>query len=107
VIAAAAYRSFWQAYTGAIPVDSDDPLLRHPVSVALLRLSRIAGWAKRADGHVELSPSGYDYYHDVERWVTYHLIEPLWEEMMREHTEELDTPRQTPGAALITIGARS
>jgi oxygen-independent coproporphyrinogen-3 oxidase len=37
------------------------------------------------DDAVVLTPSGYDRYHDLERWVTYHLIEPLWAEMMKEH----------------------
>jgi coproporphyrinogen III oxidase-like Fe-S oxidoreductase len=83
--AAAAYRSFWQAYTGVMPLRSDDPLLSHPVSVVARNLSRLLGWSERADGAVALTAAGYDRYHDLERWVTYHLIEPLWEEMMAEH----------------------
>jgi oxygen-independent coproporphyrinogen-3 oxidase len=37
------------------------------------------------DDVVSLTDSGYDRYHDVERWITYQLIEPLWAEMMQEH----------------------
>jgi oxygen-independent coproporphyrinogen-3 oxidase len=83
--AAAAYRAFWQAYSGRIPLDSGDALLRHPLAAALRQASRAVGWARRMDDAVVLTPSGYDRYHDLERWVTYHLIEPLWAEMMKEH----------------------
>jgi hypothetical protein len=83
--AAAAYRSFWQAYTGAMPLHPDDPLLSHPVSLAVRELSRLCGWARRVDDRVALTRVGYDRYHDAERWVTYHLIEPLWGDLMAEH----------------------
>ncbi len=83
--AAAAYRSFWQAYTGSMPRHPDDPLLAHPVSVGMREMSRLLGWSRRIDGAVALTATGYDRYHDLERWVTYHLIEPLWAEMMAEH----------------------
>lgn len=78
---AAGYRSFWQAYTGRMS-DASDPLLQHRVARTAAAAARGAGWVD-ADGR--LTPSGYDRYHDVERWVTYHLIEPLWEELMAEH----------------------
>jgi hypothetical protein len=45
----------------------------------------VLGWCRRTDGRLVLTGSGYDRYHDLERWVTYHLIEPLWSEMMTEH----------------------
>jgi oxygen-independent coproporphyrinogen-3 oxidase len=83
--AAAAYRTFWQAYTGSIPRRGDDPLLAHPVSGGLRALTRLAGWSRRDGDALALTPSGYDRYHDLERWVTYHLIEPLWAELMAEH----------------------
>lgn len=87
--AAAAYRAFWQAYTGAVPLHGDDRLLRHPLSTTLVGSARLAGWARRVDNSVLLTSSGYDHYHDLERWVTYHLIEPLWAEMMQEHHQEV------------------
>ncbi|MDH4118706.1 MAG: radical SAM protein [Acidimicrobiia bacterium] len=86
--AAAAYRAFWQAYTGALPVAPDDRLLNHPLSVALVGLARATGLAHKDGESIVLSRSGYDRYHDLERWVTYHLIEPLWTEMMLEHDTE-------------------
>lgn len=83
--AAAAYRAFWQAYTGSVALD--DPLLGHPLSHVLVSSAEMLHLARRDDGEVLLTAAGYDRYHDLERWVTYHLIEPLWEEMMREHQE--------------------
>lgn len=82
---AAAYRTFWQAYTGAVPLHTCDPLLRHPASVALCDLTRALRWSRRMDDVVGPTDSGYGRYHDVERWITYQLIEPLWAEMMQEH----------------------
>ncbi len=55
---AAAYRTFWQAYTGTMPVQGDDPLLAHPVSAALRGLTRAAGWSRRAGDAVVLTQSG-------------------------------------------------
>ncbi len=58
----AAYDAFWRAYSGRLCI----PGL----------------------GCHTLSPRGFDRYHDLERWVTYHLIEPLWAEMLAEHAAE-------------------
>ena len=43
-------------------------------------------YAGSVSGH-RLGPRAFDVYHDLERWVTYHLIEPLWAEMLAEHTD--------------------
>ncbi|MGZ4148924.1 MAG: radical SAM protein [Actinomycetota bacterium] len=80
---AAAYRAFWQLYTGSLTVDGD-PLLRRPAVHAGLTVARAAGWLD-GDGTLRLTGSGYARYHDLERWVTYHAIEPLWAELMSEH----------------------
>jgi coproporphyrinogen III oxidase-like Fe-S oxidoreductase len=85
VAAASAYRTFWQAYAGRLPLRSPDRLLSHPMAKTLATGARAAGWVAEADGALQLTPSGYDRYHDLERWVTYHLIEPLWADLMREH----------------------
>lgn len=85
--AAAAYRTFWQAYTGTIPIGSDDPLLRHPVSVGLRGVTQALGWTRGRGDSVALTARGYRRYHDLERWVTYHLIEPLWAELITEHAQ--------------------
>lgn len=89
---ASAYRTFWQAYTGAVPAHTDDRFLRTPVSECARGAARVLGLARRVDGELRFTPAGYDRYHDLERWVTYHLIEPLWAEMMAEH-------RTAPAAA--------
>jgi coproporphyrinogen III oxidase-like Fe-S oxidoreductase len=85
--AAAAYRAFWQAYTGEVPIEANDPLLAHPLAATLFKASRVLGWSRRKADVYALTPSGYDRYHDLERWVTYQLIEPLWAELMGEHRD--------------------
>ena len=90
--AAALYRSFWQAYTGTIPRRSGDPLLNHPLSVVARITTQALGWSKQAGESLILTPTGYDRYNDLERWVTYHLIEPLWAEMMSEHRSSSAAP---------------
>jgi coproporphyrinogen III oxidase-like Fe-S oxidoreductase len=82
---AAAYRAFWQLYTGTVPLDDADPLLRHPLVVAARGPVRALGWAHRDGDRLALTGTGYDRYHDLERWVTYHLIEPLWARLTAEH----------------------
>ncbi len=84
--AAAAYWLFWQLYTGRVPRG----LLRRrfgsqPHLELLLLLAVAAGWLRVDRDALSLTPSGYDRYHDLERWVTYHLIEPLWTELTAEH----------------------
>ena len=39
-------------------------------------------------GTYRLTALGYARYHDLERWVTYHFIEPLWAQMLAEHRAE-------------------
>ena len=52
----------------------------------------LAGLLRRVPGGFRLTERGFDRYHDLERLVTYELIEPLWAEMLAEHLTE-------PGAA--------
>jgi oxygen-independent coproporphyrinogen-3 oxidase len=83
--AAAAYRAFWQGYTGAFG-PSGDPLLRTAWVRSAVQAARAIGLlAPGPDGSSVMTPRGYDTYHDVERLITYRLIEPLWEHMMAEH----------------------
>jgi oxygen-independent coproporphyrinogen-3 oxidase len=84
-LTAAGYRAFWQLYTGVLPLHDADPLLAHPLVTAGGACLRALGLARRDGGQLVLTPSGYDRYHDLERWVTYHLIEPLWAQLMAEH----------------------
>ena len=86
-----AYDAFWQAYSGRLCV----PALasggaRAVVLRAAARLLVAGGLVEREplDGCHALTPRGFDRYHDLERGVTYHLIEPLWSEMLTEHAVE-------------------
>jgi oxygen-independent coproporphyrinogen-3 oxidase len=56
---------------------------------------RRLGYLELEGGRLRLTGRGFDRYHDLERWVTYHLIEPLWEEMLEEHPAGR---RRTPSA---------
>jgi hypothetical protein len=72
---------------------------------ALLAPLRWAGWLRHVDARtvgmpgpdageldpgarLALTPRGFDCFHDLERWVTYELIEPLWAQMLAEHAAE-------------------
>ncbi|HRA07670.1 MAG TPA: hypothetical protein PKV13_13835, partial [Propionicimonas sp.] len=86
-----AYDAFWQAYTGRLCV----PALASGGAGAMVlraaaRLLVAGGLVEREspDGCHALTPRGFDRYHDLERSVTYHLIEPLWAEMLAEHAVE-------------------
>ncbi len=89
----AAYETFWEVYSGRLRVPRAsglggrcwDTLVR--AAVPALAAS---GLVERvdADGVHPLTPRGFDCYHDLERWVTYRLIEPLWAELLAEHASE-------------------
>lgn len=86
---AALYYVFWQLYAPGLDVDRFRRLFSDARSVALLlRELRRTGSLEVDDGRLRLTERGYDRYHDLERWVTYHLIEPLWEEMLEEHAAQ-------------------
>jgi coproporphyrinogen III oxidase-like Fe-S oxidoreductase len=91
---AAAYYAFWQLYAPGIDVARFERLFPGAGSVAplLATLRRLGYLERQRDGRLHLSERGFDRYHEVERWVTYHLIEPLWEEMLEEHPSH-DRPR--------------
>jgi oxygen-independent coproporphyrinogen-3 oxidase len=85
--AGAAYDAFWQAYAGRLAAPRTwvgwDAVARTTLPVLVA-----AGLVVRDDGAFALTPRGFDRYHDLERWVTYRLIEPLWAEMLAEHGAE-------------------
>jgi menaquinone C8-methyltransferase len=86
----AAYDAFWQAYAGGIDVAS---LARSYGSWAwaacgLLEPMSALGLVRREGSSFKLTPRGFDAYHDLERFVTYELIEPLWAQMLAEHRSE-------------------
>ena len=66
-----------------------------------------AGLVRRiGNGHTAgfaLTPQGFDRYHDLERTVTYRLIEPLWGQMLEEHAGDgaaAPGPRRTDAGAV-------
>lgn len=85
------YDAFWQAYSGHVSPE----VLRADYGgwtaavTAALRIGQGLGYVSRCeDGSFALTARGFDRYHDVERWVTYQFIEPLWAEMLTEHAAE-------------------
>ena len=92
----AAYDAFWQAYAGGVDrsalMQSYGPAVVAVARAALSPLA-LAGLVRGVPGGYRLTPRGFDAYHDLERWVTYQLIEPLWAEMLTEH---LEAPAGTP-----------
>ena len=84
----AAYDAFWQAYAGGVDCRSLDGSYGRAVGTTVragLAPFERAGLVRRAPDGYRLTQRGFDAYHDLERLVTYGLIEPLWAEMLREH----------------------
>ncbi|MFI5384928.1 MAG: radical SAM protein [Fimbriimonadales bacterium] len=82
----ATFYAFWQAYTGRI--DLGRLLTSFPGArplVAAIRVASRLGLVALVGDEARLTPRGYDAYHDLERWITYAKIEPMWEQGMREH----------------------
>ncbi len=85
-----AYDTFWQAYAGAVDTCSLSGTYGGWVRLLRTALAPLAarGLLTRDEGVYHLTDRGFDRYHDIERWVTYHFIEPLWAEMLAEHKQE-------------------
>jgi oxygen-independent coproporphyrinogen-3 oxidase len=88
-------RDFYLNHFGLAPYWGDVEAGRLPVA-RWLHLGRLAGglydafwqaYAGSVAGH-RLGRRGFDLYHDVERLVTYQLIEPLWAQMLAEHGDD-------------------
>jgi coproporphyrinogen III oxidase-like Fe-S oxidoreductase len=87
---AALYYALWRLYAPGLDRDRFRRLFPAARSVALLLDGlRWIGYLEVDQGKLRLTERGYDRYHDLEQWVTYHLIEPLWEEMLddAEHSQ--------------------
>lgn len=83
----AAYYLFWQSYAGRVPLQRLHELFgSQHILTAATRMLGATRFVRRTGEDFELTPQGYELFHDLERWVTYHLIEPLWEEMLAEHS---------------------
>lgn len=91
-VRAALYYAFWQLYAPGIDLDQLRLLPGARFVTPLLSAMRRLGYLELGDGRLHLTDRGFDRYHDLERWVTYHLIEPLWEELLEEHPPH-DRPR--------------
>lgn len=104
---AALYHAFWQLYAPGVAPEQLEALRGGRVVVALLRTLRLLGYLELRGGRLHLTARGLDRYHDLERWVTYQLIEPLWEEMLQEHPPR-DRPRHRAGRSRAgrCVGAR-
>ena len=104
----AAYDAFWQAYAGGVDLDSlaaaYGPAVAATARAGLAPLE-LVGLLRGVPEGFRLTPHGFDAYHDLERAVTYQLIEPLWAEMLAEHAAERAGSSGCPGAA-VTTGAR-
>jgi menaquinone C8-methyltransferase len=88
--AGAAYDGFWQAYAGGIDREALERSYGRVVAAtagAALHPIVLAGLLRSVPGGYRLTRPGFDAYHDLERFVTYQLIEPLWAEMLTEGTE--------------------
>jgi oxygen-independent coproporphyrinogen-3 oxidase len=95
-VRAALYYAFWQLYAPGLDLNRFALLFPGASRVApLCRVLRRLGYLELEGGRLRLTSRGFDRYHDLERWVTYHLIEPLWEEMLEEHPAGT---RRTPSA---------
>jgi coproporphyrinogen III oxidase-like Fe-S oxidoreductase len=84
----AVYDAFWQAYTGAVDLDALERSYGRAVAAtarAGLATLALAGLLRRAPCGYRVTRRGFDAYHDLERLLTYQLIEPLWAEMLTEH----------------------
>jgi len=85
----ALYYLFWQSYTGSIGLDRFAECFPEERSLrALISPLAWTGHLRIEDDQAYLTRRGYDRYHDLERWVTYHFIEPLWADMMQEHESQ-------------------
>jgi len=85
---AAAYYLFWRLYTGRIDVARFRRFFPgRTLAAGFVQTLRYAGLLRGSGDELFLTRRGYDRYHDLERWVTYRFIEPLWAELMQEHRD--------------------
>lgn len=104
-----AYYLFWQAYAGGFSVaDLERRFGRLPAFLwqTVAPLVERFGYLRRHGEGYRLTTAGYDRYHDLERWVTYRYIEPLWAELMPVRgCEAVEAPPVGNGAAGLRPGS--
>jgi len=97
--AGSAYDAFWQAYAGGVDLrhlrDAYGAVAANVLHAGFAPMAAL-GILQRVPGGYRLTHRGFDVYHDLERLVTYQLIEPLWGQMLREH--EQTCPVEVAGA---------
>ncbi len=110
----AGYDAFWQAYAGGL----DDAGLAASYGTTVAATARaaltplvLAGLLRRVQGGYRLTRRGFAAYHDLERTVTYRLIEPLWAEMLLEHAADGEcaawaTPKQARSGWVWSLTSR-
>jgi menaquinone C8-methyltransferase len=92
-VRAALYYAFWQLYAPGIDLRRFERLFPGARRVTpVLSVLRALALLELREGRLHLTERGFDRYHDLERAVTYLLIEPLWEELLAEHPAP-DRPR--------------
>ncbi len=97
VLHAAAFHLFWRLYTGRVEVRPVSGFPGARGGAALLRLGTLSGHLRPQGRTLALTSRGYAAYHDLERWVTYRFIEPLWEALTIEAREEEGRAMRYPG----------
>jgi oxygen-independent coproporphyrinogen-3 oxidase len=115
--AGSAYDAFWQAYAGRITpraLAAGSGARTRGIDLALAPLVA-AGLVFRVgsgdSAGFALTPRGFDRYHDLERAVTYRMIEPLWGQMLEEHAQDgapaaWATPARRRGGAAWAAASR-
>ncbi len=89
-----AYDAFWAAYAGQVdpgalvgPGGARSRVVDGVLDGALVLLAG-AGLVRHDGASYRLTERGFDAYHDLERAVTYAMIEPLWAQLLGEHAQE-------------------
>lgn len=77
----ATYYAFWRLYEGVIDRRRFAEVCGVGVERALpglIAALRVVGYLRRDGRRYVLTRRGLDFYHSIERWVTYQYIEPTW-----------------------------
>lgn len=112
-----AYDAFWQAYAGritptALAAGSEARTRGIDLALAPLVAAGLVFPVGSGDSAgFALTPRGFDRYHDLERAVTYRMIEPLWGQMLEEHAQDgapaaWATPARRRGGAAWAAASR-